>query len=242
MPSHKTATLNFQVRNRSLAFSYFNTEVGRKITEEILRGKTYRLLPKLSGVRCVVDIGANVGAATILFANAYPESRILAFEPAPDSFVLLQRNTEDIEGVEAYPIGLFNADRKATLYRGRKDTVTRSLAIGWGTTEAGDQVTLRDAAECLRELSVDRIDILKVDTEGAELHILSSITDLLANISIIYLEFHSEDDRRAIDTMLAPSHMLCVARIDEPHRGDLTYVVKRIVKSWHRIDEYKITI
>ena len=37
-------------------------------------------------VACVVDIGANVGATTILFANEYPDARVVAFEPAAESF------------------------------------------------------------------------------------------------------------------------------------------------------------
>ncbi len=47
-------------------------------------------------VRTIVDIGAHVGSFTVLCHEYWPEARIVAVEPHPDSFALLQRNSSHI--------------------------------------------------------------------------------------------------------------------------------------------------
>ena len=47
--------------------------------------------------RVIVDGGANIGLASIYFANRYPDAKIIAIEPEASNFSLLQRN------VAAYP-------------------------------------------------------------------------------------------------------------------------------------------
>ena len=42
--------------------------------------------------RVIVDAGANIGLASILFANRYPEAKVLAIEPEHDNFSLLADN------------------------------------------------------------------------------------------------------------------------------------------------------
>jgi FkbM family methyltransferase len=193
-------------------------------------------------VDCIVDIGANVGATTVLFANEYADARVVAFEPEPKTFQLLQKNTADFSRVEVYPHGLYDADKEATLFRDKEDSVTRSLAEGIDTKPTGDTIKLRDAGKCFRSLSIDKINILKLDTEGAERHILSSIKEMLPQILVIYIEFHNEEDRQYIDALLSPSHRLCKTIINIPHRGDVAYVAKDVLRTWPGVEDYKIVL
>src|ERR1022692_1562310 len=51
------------------------------------------LLRTIKSGDCVVDIGANVGLYTLLFARAAgPDGRVIAFEPGPRSIALLRQN------------------------------------------------------------------------------------------------------------------------------------------------------
>src|SRR5688500_19248701 len=43
--------------------------------------------------RTIVDVGANVGYASVYFASKYPRARIIAVEPEATDFALLKRNT-----------------------------------------------------------------------------------------------------------------------------------------------------
>ncbi|MBT7487286.1 MAG: FkbM family methyltransferase, partial [Rhodospirillales bacterium] len=241
-PNPKTISFNVGLRGQPHPFTCFDTDINRKITNDIFQGITYPLFKKIPDVTCIVDIGANVGATTVLFANEYTNARIVAFEPAPETFQLLQKNTASISGVEVHPYGLFDTDKEAILYQGNEDTVTRSLAEGIDTKSTGGTIILRDARKCFQTLSIEKIDILKIDTEGAERHILSSIAGMLPQILVIYIEFHSEEDRQFIDALLSPSHRLFNAKINVPHRGDVTYVAKDVLRPWPGVEDYKIVL
>jgi hypothetical protein len=78
-------------------------------------------------------------------------------------------------------------------------------------------------------LGVDRISVLKIDTEGCEVPILTDIAAMLPKVDILYLEYHSEQDRREIDAMLARDFTLGTAHAKHPHRGVLMYMANRML-------------
>jgi FkbM family methyltransferase len=219
------AAAAIQFREQTRTFHYHDTRLGRAVFQEVFAGKSYPFLPFITDVRTVVDVGANIGASTIFFAANYPQARILAFEPYPDSHALLVRNVEGLPQISTFNFGLFDHDKQAPLHLGLQDTVTNS--IGASCEAAGDRdvmVNLRAASAVLTELNVLEIDVLKLDTEGCELPILRSMLAWMARVVVIYVEFHHESDRREIDRMLSPTHVLFRGHIADPHRGELCYV------------------
>ncbi|QJW98052.1 hypothetical protein FTUN_5632 [Frigoriglobus tundricola] len=71
-------------------------EVGSDLStfDEILIKQVYRsAVGALRDCRYVVDLGANIGLASLYFAHAFPNSRVLAVEPDPRNYALLARNT-----------------------------------------------------------------------------------------------------------------------------------------------------
>jgi hypothetical protein len=84
------------------------------------------------------------------------------------------------------------------------------------------------ADDVAARIGVPGFDMLKVDTEGAEVPILQAMGHRLASITTIFLEFHSLEDRRVIEAMLAPSHDLRSEGWDAPDRGSLTYLRRSI--------------
>ena len=68
--------------------------------------------------------------------------------------------------------------------------------------------------------------MLKLDTEGSEFDILSRMTDI--NYDIIMMEFHGDNVRRKIDTILA-DYVLVGGEITGPHRGILKYCHRRLL-------------
>jgi FkbM family methyltransferase len=177
----------------------------------------------VDGISTIVDIGANVGIAAARLRLAYPAARILCFEPNPAALSFLTRNAA-ATGAEVFPFGLGSADAKLPLYMGRDSSVTASLFRHHMTDGAASEVDIRAAGGALAAAGVTAIDLLKIDTEGAELPILSSLAPFLAAIRIVHLEFHSEFDRRAIHAMFEPTHALWAARVAGRHAGQLTFV------------------
>lgn len=232
-PTHRgfnVASTTIQFREQARTFHYHDTRLGRAVFQGVFAGKSYPRLPFISDVRTVVDVGANIGASTLFFALNYPDARILAFEPYPESHALLVRNVEGLPQINTFDFGLYDSDKRAPLHLGLEDSVTNS--IGASTEAAADRdvvVKLRTASTVLTEQNVVGIDILKLDTEGCELPILRSMVAWLARVVVVYVEFHRESDRREIDRMLSPTHVLFAGQITEPHRGELCYVLRERV-------------
>jgi len=137
----------------------------------------------------VIDVGANIGMFAVYAVVAGGASRVVAFEPFPDSFALLRRNAEQnrLAAIAPRPLAIAgHAGRRQLFLAGRHGT--NSLFGGAGETVSVECLTLADV---LARESIDRCHFLKLDCEGAEYEILlESPADVLARIERIALEYH----------------------------------------------------
>ena len=223
-----TGKMRVELSHDGVPFSFvcFDNPQTRSTCRRIFEGSAYRIIRFLQDVRTIVDIGANVGAASIYFALTYPAAVVHAFEPDPDSHRLLVENSQAFANVRPHGYGLFHRDCRKTLHRGLLTPGTSSVGRHYANEERGVEVTLRHAGLALRQLDIAAIDILKIDTEGCEVPILRSAHDLVQGVRALYLEYHSERDRRVIDALLADTHILYAGAISGPHRGELCYVAR----------------
>jgi FkbM family methyltransferase len=231
------AQVTIMCNGEARPFYLFDTPLGRRVLEEVVTGKSYPLQPAFGEVRTILDIGANVGAATLYFAVNYPGARVLAYEPAPLSYALLARNIRGLPGVEAFNFGLADEDRRALLYLGQQDSVTNSVCSSPENTSAAVEVQLRAAGAVLAEQGVKAVDILKLDTEGCEVPILRSLAGLLPHVGVLFVEYHDEEDRREIDRLLGGTHVLCQGRILALHRGEFCYLARSRLPPGFRGDQ-----
>ncbi len=129
-----------------------------------------RLLPEDASV--VVDLGANVGMASLFFATRYPAATIIALEPDPENFDLLKRNLAQVGPRSvALQAAIWDEDRELGIKRA-DDT---GLPLGdWGVqvgnSGSGGYATVMgwSMGRLIAHFGIQRIDILKIDIEGAE--------------------------------------------------------------------------
>jgi FkbM family methyltransferase len=217
-------TVPYQTRGVDREFHCFPTWFSHWMCEAILNGDTYPPVAFIAPVDVVLDVGANCGAATVYLASVYPDAVVHAFEPGADQLELLVRNTRDAPNVQVHGFGLHAMDRRVPLYRGAFDTATASITPGSGTSQESEEVELRSAGAWLREQSIDRIDVLKLDTEGCEIPILEDLgADIVGQVKVLYVEYHSDEDRRRLDALLGHSHVLVLGR-SRYLTGELMYV------------------
>lgn len=135
----------------------------------------------------VVDVGANIGYFTVLFAKLVgPSGRVYAFEPDPSNFEILERNLRlnGLDNVVAEQKALSDKNEVLTLYMNdqlREDSrIVRPKNREVETVEV--EAVVFDDYFAGRE---KRIDLVKVDTQGAEGKIVSGMTETNANNDLV---------------------------------------------------------
>lgn len=144
--------------------------------------------------KMIFDVGANIGAASVLMANTYPSAVINAFEPEPENFKLLLQNTEAYLNVRCFQFGLGAVSGKRMLYSSDDPRNFGGFSI-YGTgvdLKKFVEVEIRSTMGFMMENRIFSIDIMKIDAEGAEFEILYDIRDLLPDY--IVGEAHGEQD------------------------------------------------
>jgi FkbM family methyltransferase len=200
------------------------------IVTQIMTKNEYPLLPFLQNHSgAVLDIGANIGCASLLFSVYYPLATIYAFEPSPSSFQFLQSNMKQFPNVHPFNYGLDSKDGSARLYSGQGASVTNSLGTSVLNSSEFETAELRRLSAFILDNDLDRILLIKIDTEGSEVPILKDIEHLLDRVESVMLEYHSEGDRLKIDRLLTNRFMLYSGNAPNPHRGTLIYVSKSTV-------------
>lgn len=235
-------TVPLDFRGRKLPFMFPNSGNMGDHLRSILAGKDYPLppLPADFHIATVVDVGANVGAAALWFLGAAPEARVVCFEPSRQNHDCLVHNLAAFPNAEAHRFGLFSDDREISLHLGASQCMQHSIYSSGETGTATETVVLRDAAAQFDALGVDRVSILKIDTEGCEVPILERLGGRLDAVDILYLEWHSDDDRRRVDALLAPRFLLAHAVATFPHRGNACYLAREVAARVPAIEQTRI--
>jgi FkbM family methyltransferase len=216
----------FTSNGESFTVEFVDTPDARHTAREILEGRSYPIFPFVPSADVIFDVGANIGATSVRLALAYPAAQIYSFEPAPATFHLLQKNTMRLTNVTPLNFGLYSETKEAQLFHSLVDSGTASIGRSYINADSFDTVKLCNPTEWMQKQDITRIDILKVDTEGCEVPILHSLKKYIPEIKLVYLEYHSERDRLAIDELLAPTHILCSSRSQCGHLGELAYARK----------------
>jgi len=182
----------------------------------------------------IVDIGAHVGSATRMFKSRYPAARVIAFEPNPPCFALLEHNLRGIADVQLVRAGLSDVNETAKLFSGRYSSMQASMLPNEENTAAYVEVECIQAAEAIASRGLEHASIIKLDAEGYEVRILNALGQYVTGADLIYLEYHSERDRHAIDHLLFRSHIIFHAHVIEPHRGTVGYIAEEVLAKLQR--------
>jgi FkbM family methyltransferase len=151
----------------------------------IFKSKSYDPgIPDFS-LSTIVDAGAHIGMASILFALRYPTARIIAVEPEPSNFAALLRNTAPYKAITPIQAALWKEDGEVTL--GASDAHPKGA---FQVIKNGRQRVRAITMDTLmRETGIASIDLLKVDIEGAEIEVFESCP-WIGNVRVIAIELH----------------------------------------------------
>ncbi len=165
--------------------------VAKIVCRELQRGYNLAAVPLAAG-DWVVDIGAHVGVVSIALAKAHPEVNILAVEPMPANYARLLRNLQanGVTNVVAVQKAV-TGDGRALKLLGKPGENSGGYSA-WGPSTGvavTQEVVLSDTLQgLLREYSIQRVKLLKLDCEGAEYEILQD--GVLDAVDYLVGEFH----------------------------------------------------
>ncbi|HRN54957.1 MAG TPA: FkbM family methyltransferase [Agriterribacter sp.] len=172
-----------------------------EIFYEVFWRKVYRSATQYEcKPRVVVDLGANTGMASLFFSVYHPTAVLYVVEADKYNMEVLLRNlSPEIEegSVKALHAAVYNED--TTVYMQVKEKAYNT-AISREVTGMPVRAMRMDTLCTLFEL--DKIDLLKIDIEGAEAALFSENTGWLDKVNMIVTEIHDALYRSAYEAVL----------------------------------------
>lgn len=183
-------------------------------TFEVLVNQVYNYYINNNKRDIVLDVGMNIGDATLYFLNKAHVEKVYGFEPFKKTFESAQKNLDiylnDINRLEIFKYGISNENNKRLINFNASMTCGQSTLkdvrdkaylsyIDWGLVEQKDEkleeIEVRKATEVFEPIIKKYPDyniVLKMDCEGEEYGILEELLEsgILAKLSFIMLEWH----------------------------------------------------
>jgi FkbM family methyltransferase len=139
-----------------------------------------------SQAQVTLDVGAHVGFFTLLAGHAKPGGRVYAFEPMPAVYERLRYNValNQLDNVECLASAAGETDGHADFYHiaeGLPSSSSLSLEFmrSGGVDLHYTRTPVLRLDKFVRERSVGRVDLLKIDTESTEPQVLRGMTGVL---------------------------------------------------------------
>jgi FkbM family methyltransferase len=139
--------------------------------------------------RFIIDAGANVGYASVRFAELYPDADIVAVEPDRENFGLLQRNIAPYPRVRGLRCGVWPRNAELVI----ENPEAKSWAFRVREASAGEKgFAAVGIGALLDESGAPTLDILKLDIEGAEREVFAdpNCHAWLSRTKMIFVELH----------------------------------------------------
>ncbi len=175
--------------------------IEKRRSQEELVFEVQRKLSQGQSPLTIFDVGANVGDTVLEYHKIFGnQSRIYAFEPFADSFAQLEQNTSAYPNIFIFQKALGHQTGEA-FFNVNSFAATNSLLdsteVGisnWGEglleTQRKIKVPMQTIDDFVEEQKIEKIDLLKLDTQGSEYLVLQGAEKSIAagKIKLIYME------------------------------------------------------
>lgn len=157
--------------------------------KEIFANENYKFNSNSSSP-VIYDCGANIGLSCIYFKEIFPGAKIKAFEAEPAITEILKNNLNEngFSDVEVIASAVW-INNNGVEFASEGADGSSIFAVGKKTKV--DSIRLKDLLD-----KEKRIDLLKIDIEGAETEVIRDCKDSLGNVQHLFVEYHSYVDSK----------------------------------------------
>jgi FkbM family methyltransferase len=161
------------------------------LLKQIFVDQVYRV--PMINVRHIVDLGANIGVATVFLSRLFPDAEIACVEPSPQNTPLLEQ-TITLNGIRARVFETAIGPRDGLVDLFLSSTPDCTSAVHADNSFAVTRVPQITMPHVMREMGWDGIDVLKIDIEGSERYLLTENQDWLGRVKMVVGESHLHVD------------------------------------------------
>jgi FkbM family methyltransferase len=141
-------------------------------------------LPFANSPGLLLDLGANIGMASVWLARRYSFTRVIAVEPDPTNAALVRRNLE-LNGINGKVLeaAIGPMESMAGFEFSEFSNMGR-------LSEGGTPVKMISVATIIKEFGISRFALVKIDIEGGEQSLFDGATEWLGATEAIIMELH----------------------------------------------------
>jgi FkbM family methyltransferase len=176
----------------------------------------------------IVDVGANMGVTSILFAQLAPQARVFAIEPNRHTHLTLLGNIElnDVRNIHAHQLAI--SDRTGTIAFSSHPVSRGTASIATEVGPYTETLSTNTLDDFVAARGIKRISLLKIDVEGFETLVLRGAKHCLRGIRprVIYFEVYPSGARNAGFNPEEPAQIL----------SDAGYRLQRLSRSGGLVD------
>ena len=139
--------------------------------------------------KVIVDGGANIGLASVYFNRHYRDATIFAVEPDNSNFSTLRSNVDKLGPVTCIQSAFWHRDTHLKIKD--KEENEWAYSVVECSNDSPDSFEALSITSLMQRHSIERIDILKLDIEGAERELFSENFDYwMTRTKYIFIELH----------------------------------------------------
>jgi FkbM family methyltransferase len=153
----------------------------------------------------ILDLGANIGMGTIYLSSQFPEASFICIEPDKRNLSLLEKNLKrnNLNAI-IIPKAIAEYNGSAKLRFNDNPCVSRFASLPEQDLLELTHVEVLTVGDILDGAGWDRVNLVKIDIEGAEEDILSKNNNWLNRVDFLVMEIHPNTSSKKIQTYLEP--------------------------------------
>ncbi|HEY2908823.1 MAG TPA: FkbM family methyltransferase [Gemmataceae bacterium] len=173
------------------------------VIDQVFLRREYACIAAIPGVEYIVDCGANIGCSTYYLLHHYPKARALVVEPDASNMAVCRRNLAPFGDRVIYiGAGIWSAAGSLVIDRGKGAEWAIQVRLAQPSERA--DIPAVTIADVMALANFPRIDVLKIDIEGAEAEVFGeSSSKWLPAVRNMAIELHGNECEGIVEAAMS---------------------------------------